>query len=148
MMKLTIALIILFQATAAPAQNTVDVKILAINDLHGQIITGQRLSGRPVGGAAVLASYLESARQGWETRCTLVEVGDLFGASQAECALLQDEPAIMVMNRLNEKMPVVGTLGNHELDKGCPELLRRIRGGNHPLGPFLEDPWRGPEVRR
>jgi 5'-nucleotidase len=130
-------------AAAVSAQNTVDIKILAMNDLHGQITTGQKVSSRPVGGAAVLASYLELAQKGWENRCILVEVGDLIGASQAECALLQDEPAIMLMNYLNGKMHVIGALGNHELDRGIPELMRLIKGGNHTNGPFLQDPWQG-----
>jgi 5'-nucleotidase len=134
----------LFCCSAAVwAQNAVDVKILAINDLHGQITTGPKVSNRPVGGAAVLASYLESAQRGWEKRCILVEAGDLIGASQAECALLQDEPAIMLMNYLNGTMQVVGALGNHELDRGIPELMRLIKGGNHDDGPFLQDPWQG-----
>jgi 5'-nucleotidase len=142
---LAIAATITSLAIAVSAQNTVDVKILAINDLHGQMTTGQKISDRPAGGAAVLASYLETAQKGWENRCTLVEVGDLVGASQAESALLQDEPAIMLMNCLNGKMRAIGTLGNHELDKGLPELMRRMHGGNHAKGPFLQGPWRGAE---
>lgn len=141
---------ILFVATAVSccaamvsAQNTVDVKILAINDLHGQMTTGLKVSNRPVGGAAVLASYLELAEKGWEGRCFLVEAGDLISASQAESALLQDEPAIMLMNYLNNAMPVIGALGNHELDRGIPELMRLIKGGNHANGPFLQNPWKG-----
>jgi 5'-nucleotidase len=140
---MTIAITVICHSSAICAQNTVDVKIIAINDLHGQMTAGPKFSNRPVGGAAVLASYLESAQKGWENRCTLVEVGDLVGASEAESALLQDEPAIMFMNHLNAAMPIIGTLGNHELDKGLPELLRRLRGGNHATGPFLQNPWRG-----
>jgi 5'-nucleotidase len=134
---------VLYCAAAVSAQNTVDVKILAINDLHGQLTTGLKVLGRPVGGAAVLASYLESAQKGWENRCILVEAGDLIGASQAESALLQDEPAIMLMNYLNNSMHVIGALGNHELDRGIPELMRLLKGGNHANGPFLQKPWKG-----
>ena len=130
-------------AAAVSAQNTVDIKILAINDLHGQITTGQKMSNRPVGGAAVLASYLEFAQKGWENRCFLVEAGDMIGASQTESALLQDEPAIILMNYLNNSMRVIGTIGNHELDRGIPELMRLLKGGNHENGPFIQNPWRG-----
>jgi 5'-nucleotidase len=38
---------------------------------------------------------------------------------------------------------VVGTTGNHEFDEGMGELRRLLEGGNHPAGPFLENPWRG-----
>jgi 5'-nucleotidase len=132
-----------FCAAAVSAQDTVDFKILAINDLHGQITTGQKMSDRPVGGAAVLASYLEFAQKGWGNRCFLVETGDMIGASQAESALLQDEPAIILMNYLNNSMRVIATLGNHELDRGIPELMRLLKGGNHENGPFIQNPWRG-----
>jgi 5'-nucleotidase len=143
-MRITAATLALFVGTAAiGAQTTVDVKILAINDLHGQITTGQKVSGRPVGGAAVLAAYLDSAAGGWENRCALVNVGDLIGASQPECALLQDEPAIMLMNSLSARMPVIGAIGNHELDEGIPELTRLLKCGNHANGPFLQNPWKG-----
>ncbi|MBC7837504.1 MAG: hypothetical protein H7Y39_02515, partial [Nitrospiraceae bacterium] len=37
------------------------VQILGINDFHGQISAGRRVANRPVGGAAVLASYLTAA---------------------------------------------------------------------------------------
>jgi len=143
--KLTMSVVVglFWCAGAALAQNTVDIKILAINDLHGQITTGQKVSGRPVGGAAVLASYLESAASGWENCCGIVEAGDLVGASQPECALMQDEPAIMLMNYFAAKMPVIGAIGNHELDEGIPELKRILNGGNHANGPFLQDPWKG-----
>ena len=140
---LSVAAAVLCCTAAVSAQDTVDFKILAINDFHGQITTGQKMSNRPVGGAAVLASYLEAALKGWEHRCFLVEVGDMIGASQSESALLQDEPAIILMNYLNNSMHVIGALGNHELDRGVPELMRLLKGGNHDNGPFLQNPWRG-----
>ena len=75
----------------------------------------------------------------------LVEVGDLVGASQAESALLQDEPAIMFMNYLNSMMKVVGTLGNHELERAFLNSCGGYAGGASVNGPFLQDPWRGAE---
>src|SRR5262249_30169093 len=36
---------------------TVGLKILGFNDFHGQLVEGRFVGGRPVGGAAVLASY-------------------------------------------------------------------------------------------
>lgn len=35
--------------------------MLGFNDFHGQLSSGRRVNNRPVGGAAVLASYLKSA---------------------------------------------------------------------------------------
>jgi 5'-nucleotidase len=130
------------------------VQILAINDFHGQLSAGQQVNQRPVGSAPVLAAYLKKAQQRFSGHAFIVHAGDLVGASPPVSALLKDEPAVMFMNllgndqcdskdRLNPKANLVGTLGNHELDKGVEELKRLIGGGNHPEGPFLQDPWAG-----
>lgn len=146
--------------------DTLRVKLLSINDFHGQLSAGRRVANRPVGGAGVLAAYLKAAQAGLDDRTILVHAGDHVGASPAASALLQDEPAIAFLNQLaNEhcryperedeadhhaRYPkrdtgcnVVGTLGNHEFDEGVTELKRLLDGGNHASGPFLDDPWRG-----
>jgi 5'-nucleotidase len=134
--------------------NDVDFRILAVNDFHGQISEGQKIGNRPVGGAAVLASYLKSECTGNEGHSVIAEVGDLIGASEPASSLLQDEPAIMFINglgnvncsagdRLDPSNNLVGCLGNHEFDKGQNELLRLLGGGNFAQGPFLENPWKG-----
>ncbi len=132
----------------------VDVALLGINDFHGQLSTGRLVAGRPVGGAAVLASWLRTATTADEDRTFIVHAGDHVGASPAASALLQDEPSISFLNMLvddhgrfnhgvSRRSNVIGTLGNHEFDEGRDELLRLLRGGNHPNGPFLEKRWRG-----
>lgn len=135
-------------------RDPVRVKILGINDFHGQLSAGKTVGGRPVGSAPVLAAYLKTAQQGWEDRAIIVHAGDHVGASPASSALLQDEPSISFLNllgnracttarRTNPHCNLVGTLGNHEFDEGREEMMRLIFGGNHPSGPFLEDPYRG-----
>ena len=134
--------------------DTLRVKLLAINDFHGQLSAGRVVSNRPVGGAAVLAAYLNAAQAGMEDRTFIVHAGDHVGATPPASALLQDEPSISFLNLLankhctyrrpnDQKCNLVGTLGNHEFDEGKDELLRRLDGGNHPTGPFLENPYRG-----
>lgn len=143
--------------------DVVRVKLLTINDFHGQLSAGRRVAGRPVGSAPVLASYLKNARAGREGQTVLVHAGDHVGASPASSALLQDEPAIAFLNQLandhcrypehgreDDEYPewsprcnLVGTLGNHEFDEGVAELRRLLNGGMHARGPFLDDPWRG-----
>lgn len=129
------------------------VKLLAFNDFHGQLAP-KTVDGRPAGGAAVLASYLKAAARGFEDRVFLLHAGDFVGASPPSSALLQDEPSVSFLNLLagthcaperpaSTSCNVIGTLGNHEFDRGKDELLRRLRGGNHVAGPFLENPWRG-----
>ncbi len=130
------------------------IRLLGFNDFHGQLSQGRTVSGRPVGGAAVLASYLEAAQQGYEGRSLIIHAGDHVGASPPASALLQDEPSIQFLNLLtnrhcsyrrrdNRRCNVVGTLGNHEFDEGASEMLRLIYGGDSDLGPFIESPYRG-----
>jgi 5'-nucleotidase len=133
---------------------TVQAKVLGFNDFHGQLAEGRRVSNRPVGGAAVLASYLKAAQVGYEGKSLIIHAGDHVGASPPESALLQDEPSIQFLNtlanrecqgasRADKECNVVGTLGNHEFDEGKDELLRLIYGGSHAKGPFLQGPYRG-----
>jgi 5'-nucleotidase len=105
-----------------------NMKIFAINDFHGQLSTGQRVGGRPAGGAAYLASYIKQRRQQVPYSLT-VHAGDWVGASPPVSALLQDQPAIEFANVLGMD---IGTLGNHEFDDGVAELKRLINGGTHP----------------
>ncbi len=131
----------------------VHVKILAINDFHGQLTAGETVAGRPVGSAPVLASYLRRAAAG-EAFSFIVHAGDLVGASPPQSGLLQGEPSIMFFNlfanrfcsyrrRTDPRCNLVATVGNHEFDQGREELLRLIYGGNHARGPYLENPYRG-----
>lgn len=149
---LLLASAVLLLSAAAPRPAPVHVKLLGFNDFHGQI-PPHVVQGKPAGGAAALAAYLHAARRGFEDRHLIVHAGDLVGASPPASALLQDEPAVAMLGLLangfcrrggdDERCNVVGTVGNHELDEGTPEMLRLVRGGNHASGPFLEDPWRG-----
>jgi 5'-nucleotidase len=143
----------------------IHIKLLGLNDFHGQL-SAKTVGARPAGGAAVLASYLKSAAASAEDGSLIIHAGDQVGASPPNSALLQDEPAISLLNMLandhcnerrvtNAGLPswltayaqpfcnVVGTLGNHEFDEGIQELSRLLDGGNSPKGPFLEIPWKG-----
>jgi len=135
----------------------VAVQILGFNDFHGQLSAGRRVANRPVGGAAVLASYLKSEQAAFAGTSFIVHAGDHVGASPAASALLQDEPAMTFLNMLgNEhcvgerkhgkhdgKCNMIGTLGNHEFDEGFDELERLLEGGLHENGPFLDDDYAG-----
>jgi 5'-nucleotidase len=142
----------------------VHLKLLGINDFHGQL-SPRVVAGRPAGGAAVLAAYLKSAAGAAEDGSLIIHAGDQVGATPPNSALLQDEPAISFLNFLTNqychdldlkprladwarallqpRCNVIGTLGNHEFDEGVTEMLRLIEGGNSSKGPFLESPWRG-----
>lgn len=149
---------------AANPQSWIRFKILGINDFHGQL-ESRRVGNRLAGGAAVLASYLQSAADTTPNGALIVHAGDHVGASPPISALLQDEPSITFLNILSNKYcrseeqdadqqdddyrefdprcNVVGTLGNHEFDEGVTEMLRLIKGGISPKGPFLDTTFSG-----
>ncbi len=143
-------------SSAAKVKAPRNIKILGFNDFHGQLSTGKLVGSRPVGGAAILASYLHAAEAQAQDGSIIVHAGDFVGASPAASALLQDEPSITFLNmlansacnhgKMNRGCNVVGTLGNHEFDEGLKEANRLLKVGNYPSGPFLEDPWKGSVV--
>ena len=141
-------------AKADSAADTAAIKLLALNDFHGQLSAGRLVGGRPVGSAPVLAAYLRAAQIDREDETLILHAGDHVGATPPASALLQDEPSISFLNqlgnsdcsprrRLSPRCNLAGAAGNHEFDEGRKELLRLLRGGNHPNGPFLQKPWRG-----
>lgn len=87
------------KAGAAAAAPPAQVRLVTLNDFHGQLVAGKKLSGRPVGSAGVLGAWLAAARDGAEGRAVLVSAGDLVGASPPASALLQDEPSVAFLNR-------------------------------------------------
>jgi 5'-nucleotidase len=77
----------------------VRVKLLGINDFHGQL-SPRVVGARPAGGAAVLAAYLQAASAEAKDAAFIIHAGDQVGATPPNSALLQDEPAIGVLNLL------------------------------------------------
>lgn len=109
------------------------VRLLAINDLHGNLeptrsLTVQQARGSaeliPAGGIVALAARIEQLRSE-HPHSLLVASGDLIGASPLMSSLLRDEPVVQALNRMGLR---VSSLGNHEFDRGVPELLRVQQG--------------------
>jgi 5'-nucleotidase len=131
-------------ATSFPTDHeTITIKILGINDFHGQISTGRMSKNKPVGGAAVLAAYLKQAQAGMEDRTLITIMGDQVGASPPSSGLLHDEPSILFTNslgnshcttenRMNPLCNIVATVGNHEFDKGQRAMFDLIYGTDNP----------------
>ncbi|MEH7075663.1 bifunctional metallophosphatase/5'-nucleotidase [Neobacillus drentensis] len=113
-----------------PASNKsfIQIQLLGINDLHGQLNVTRNVGGKPAGRVDYLAAYLKQ-RAAENKNTLLVQAGDMVGASPPVSALLQDEPTIEILNTLGFD---IGTVGNHEFDEGVTELLRLIHGGTHP----------------
>ncbi|MBS4203406.1 bifunctional metallophosphatase/5'-nucleotidase [Lederbergia citrea] len=132
---LVIALLILpiFSSLSirAHAEDTVSVKLLSVNDLHGKIDVTGTVNDVNYGRADYLATYLKARKATNPDNTLIVHSGDMIGGSSPVSALLQDEPTVEIMESIGFD---VGTVGNHEFDEGTQELLRMVHGGDHPNG--------------
>ncbi len=133
----------------------VTVKLIGINDFHGNLeIPKQSVASPagpnvrvPVGGAAYLASAIDTYRAK-NPNHLVVSAGDLIGGTPIVSSLFLDEPAIGVMNRIGLDFNAVG---NHEFDRGRQELLRMQNGGCEKYTPrepcVVERPFTGASFR-
>ena len=128
-------------ATCAPVnstEETVELQIVALNDFHGQL---EPPSGNltlyynttnypfkvEVGGASYLATQIK-ALKATNPNTVIVSAGDCIGASPLVSALFHDEPTIEALSEIGLEYSAVG---NHEFDKGVPELQRMQYGCCH-----------------
>jgi len=129
-------------AAPSPAASgaSVSVKVLAINDFHGNLLPpagGIRIKdpaqpGQTItinaGGAERLATLVQQLKAR-NPNHVFVAAGDLVGASPLVSALFHDEPTIESLGMMGLDLSAVG---NHEFDQGLAELLRKQNGGCHP----------------
>jgi len=120
---------------------SVDLRILAINDFHGNLrppaggisIADPGDKTRKInvaaGGAEHMATLVKQLRQGAKNTI-FVAAGDLIGASPFLSAMFHDEPTIESLSMMGLE---VASVGNHEFDEGMDELLRMQNGGCHPV---------------
>lgn len=114
---------------------TVDLQVLGVNDLHGNL-EPTLVSGQAAGGVAYLGSYLAAAKAADPKGTIIAHAGDTVGASPLISSWFHDEPTIEATNLMDFD---VGTLGNHEFDEGGTEMLRLIRGGHREDGKQFKD---------
>lgn len=112
----------------------IEIQILALNDFHGNLeqsqsettfSDGNKVRREKLGGAAHLGASLDRLRKGQDHSIT-VAAGDLIGASPLVSAYFLDEPAILALSQIGLNL---ASVGNHEFDKGVPELQRMQEGG-------------------
>ncbi|MBU5349595.1 5'-nucleotidase C-terminal domain-containing protein [Paenibacillus lautus] len=111
------------------AGTDVEVHLIGINDLHGQLDTTSMVGDKKAGTAPILATYLKEAQAKYENSL-LFHNGDSVGASAPVSSLDRDEPTIEWMNMMGFD---VGSLGNHEFDQGIAALKAQIFGGVDPV---------------
>ena len=114
-------------------QTTVDAKqpagrepvasqFLNVSDWHGQLDPLSVSGVGDVGGAAALAAYWQADRAANPNTITLT-AGDDFGASPPLSNFFDEEPAVLAQRMMGIQ---VGTLGNHNFDRGIEHLQRMI----------------------
>lgn len=121
----------------------VKVRILAFNDLHGNLepphlaVAVPGADGAtvavPAGGIAYMADAINRLKQE-NPNHAIVSAGDMIGASPLLSALFLDEATIDAVNAIGIDFNAVG---NHEFDKGSDELLRMQHGGCERFTPRL-----------
>ncbi|MGO4705099.1 bifunctional UDP-sugar hydrolase/5'-nucleotidase [Microvirga sp. 2MCAF38] len=138
MLAMTAQLALLGAAGAAMAQDAVDVRILAINDFHGNLLPAGGIKIRdpkdaskqitvPAGGSEAMATLVKQLKSA-NKNSIFVAAGDLIGASPLLSALFHDEPTVESLSLMGLEASAVG---NHEFDEGKVELLRIQNGGCH-----------------
>jgi 5'-nucleotidase len=125
-----------------PVDSTpVTVKLIAMNDFHGNIEPPAENNGGAVvlkdsasatgttkvrtGGAAYLASLIKQLKAK-NPNSLVVGAGDMVGAAPVTSTLTHDEAAIDILGQIGMD---VTSVGNHEFDHGKAELLRQQNGG-------------------
>ncbi|ROO91096.1 5'-nucleotidase [Actinocorallia herbida] len=132
-----------------PKDDSVPVRLLALNDFHGNLEPPTGSSGRFVdengvtveaGGAAYVAAWMDRMT---DANTLKVAQGDLIGATPLISAAYHDEPSVEFLGNLGV---TVSSVGNHEFDEGYTELKRIMKGGSHPVdGASPAGPWKGAE---
>ncbi|WP_460369609.1 bifunctional metallophosphatase/5'-nucleotidase [Actinocorallia lasiicapitis] len=132
----TAATVSLTAPAEAGGERLVPVRLLALNDFHGNLEAPSGSSGRMVdeagntvlaGGAAYAAGWMDKLSN---ENTLKVAQGDLIGASPLISAAYHDEPSLEFLNDIGV---TVSAVGNHEFDEGYGELKRLITGGSHPV---------------
>lgn len=121
--------------TAQSDPQTIDVTLLAVNDIHGNLLPSpftypdpaDRSKRRSIqaGGVEVIATVVKEIKAK-NPHTLLVGAGDLISASPLASSLLADEPTLKALSDLGMSF---SSVGNHEFDRGYRELLRLQNGG-------------------
>lgn len=139
-LPILVALLSCLATTLAQGSDHVALRILAINDLHGNLepppggirIDDPANKDRKIrvnaGGVEHMATLVKQLRADHKNSI-FVAAGDLIGASPFLSAMFHDEPTIESLSLMGME---VASVGNHEFDEGKTELLRMQNGGCHP----------------
>jgi len=113
------------EPAGTPQAGTVELQLLGLSDLHGHLEPPEP----GLGGVAWLGAWLDRAASSHPGRTIRVHAGDMVGASPLISSHFRHEPTIEATNLMGFD---VGTLGNHEFDRGGAEAMRLVRMAAYP----------------
>lgn len=145
------SLALLLLTGTALAAEPVSLRIIAINDLHSQLLppddtlkvpdADQPAGSRTIraGGIAQMATLIHRMQAG-NPNNILVGAGDLVGNSPFEARLLHEESTLRILDSLGLAL---SSVGNNEFYYGWRELLRWQQGGCAREGCLPGEPYGG-----
>ncbi|CAN5853003.1 5'-nucleotidase C-terminal domain-containing protein [soil metagenome] len=106
------------------------LRVLATNDFHGRLeaMTPTWADGRPVGGAATLATYFRMEREGFAGPTILLDGGDVMQGTPLS-NLTRGRSTVAYYNHVGYGG---AALGNHEFDWGTDVLRERLEQAEFP----------------
>ena len=114
----------------AAAQPIKRLRVLGQNDFHGrlepEVYNWSR--GKPVGGAAVLYSYYQAERAGFDGPTITLDAGDVMQGTPLS-NLTEGRSTVDFFNRLGID---AAAIGNHDFDWTIPVLQQRMRQAKFP----------------
>jgi 2',3'-cyclic-nucleotide 2'-phosphodiesterase (5'-nucleotidase family) len=111
---------------APDGRDLAHVRVLSVNDFHGQLGDSKAVvDGTPIGGAATLSAYVQRERAGNPNGTVFVSAGDAIGAAPPVSTLLRHHSTMAVLGAMGLD---IATFGNHEFDYGYAEAIRLIFG--------------------
>jgi 5'-nucleotidase len=108
----------------APA-GPVELQLLGLSDLHGHLEPPHP----GIGGVAWLGAWLDRLERSHPGRTIRAHAGDMVGASPLISSQVDHESTIEATRLMRFD---VGTLGNHEFDRGGAEAMRLVRLAGYP----------------
>lgn len=123
-------LFLVFNSAQARESAVVDLTILHINDLHGNLLPKPGREGKPAtGGMAWIAKMVSDERAKNPEGTILLSAGDMFQGTPIS-NLFGGKPVIEVMNRMGFDAM---TVGNHEFDQGMEAFQDLRKAATFPL---------------
>lgn len=118
------------RARASAPRDTILLRILALNDLHGQLEprVWSWSGGRPVGGLSMIKTVMDSLTA--ECNCPVVKLdaGDEFQGTLGS-NITFGRPVVDAFNRIGIQ---AAATGNHDYDWGVDSLQHRIAESHYP----------------